>query len=208
MPKVPSTSIRSLVVAVLVAVTITPALPSASLGADPAPGATIRYEPDLIAVRFRQAPSETDLEIFMGRQFLMLEYYVGLSHPPGLGWYVFHIEDGMDALIVRELLRKDPTVCKVALATLGERVAVGSPEPDPEDPRLCDDVPAATQPPAAERQPAAGSGAGEARPTLAAQLVPASTTNSDRDALVPLLILMLLLVGGLCLHRLRRSTRP
>lgn len=174
----------------LACVLVAPTLASAS---SPAPDATPSYVRDRILVRFRGAPSETDLEIFTGRQFLTFIQYIGLSYPPGLGWYVFRIDDGMDAALVRDLLRKDPMVCNAELVAVGEYVAIGLPDADEAPP--CVDLPPSTPPEASETgQTAAGGGVATDRPSEAGhppgQAAPAAGVYT-------LLLLSVLLVVGI-----------
>lgn len=114
------------------------AAPSIVLASSPAPQESMRYVSDRVLVRFRGVPSETDLEIFRGRQFLTEVEYIQGDYPLGRGWYVFRIDDGMDALLVRDLLRKDVMVCNAELIALGLRNAVGVPKADEAPP--CEDL--------------------------------------------------------------------
>lgn len=104
----------------------------------------MRYVFDRVLVRFRGVPSETDLEIFRGRQFLTEVEYIQGDYPPGMGWYVFRIDDGMDALLVRDLLRKDALVCNAELIALGQRNAIGVPKADEAPP--CEELAAQATP--------------------------------------------------------------
>lgn len=116
--------------AIVVVLVLLGAAPSIVLGSSPDPQESMRYVTDRILVRFRGVPSETDLEILRGRQFLTEVEYIQGDYPPRMGWYVFRIDDGRDALIVRDLLRKDALVCNAELVARGERHAIGIPKAD------------------------------------------------------------------------------
>lgn len=123
-------SMSRLGLTILVLAILSMATPAITFGASPAPEESIRYVPDRVLVRSRGAVSETDLETFRGRHFMTVVGYIQGDYPSGLGWYVFKIDDGMDALIVRDLLRKDTMVCNAELVAVGVRHAIGVPEAD------------------------------------------------------------------------------
>lgn len=203
MLKARSISFRALAVA-LVAGAVVLTLPSIVLGSSPVPGATSQFAPDRVMVRFRQPPSETDLEIFKGRQFLTPLDYVGLSYPPGLGWYLFHIDDGMDAGLVRDLLRKDPMVCNAELVALGERYAIGL--PDANEALPCVELSPSWPPEAsATQQPAAGGGTTADGSDPSGQ--PLSQVTPAVEMLVVLLASVLAVVGIAFWYRLRLRAR-
>lgn len=150
------------------------AAPAITLGASPAPEGSIRYVPDRVLVRFRGLVSETDLEIFRGRQFLTVVEYIQGDYPPGLGWYVFRIDDGMDARLVRDLLREDTVVCNAELVAVGVRNAIGVPKADEAPP--CEELAAQATPPSGDD---ATVGAAGAEPPLG---TPSSTSAADGQA--------------------------
>ncbi len=113
-----SSSLASRALIVLATIAFLAGRPAATAAETPQPSAS--YAPDRIIVLFRTAPTDTELEAFEGRQFLSLAAYIGLDYPPREGWDVFHIEDRMDASLVRGLLHADPLVC---LAELIRRVS-------------------------------------------------------------------------------------
>lgn len=201
MQKARSISLRGLAVALAVVVIALP-LPSVVLASSPAPEATSQFAPDQLMVRFRDAPSETDLEIFTGRQFLTFLNYVGLSYPPRLGWYLFRIDDGMDATIVRDLLRKDPMVCNVELVAIGEWFAVGL--PDANDALPCVDLPSSTPLEATETQQSAAQGGHAEGLGPAGQPLREATPTS---AVFVLLLGSVLLVAIASWLRLRSRTK-
>lgn len=109
-------------------------------GSDPTDGAS-SYAADRVMIQFRAAPSDSEFEAFQARQFLQLLDYFGTGYPPGEGWYLFRIADGMDPVIVRDLLRaEDPWVCNAELVALGVRHAIKWP-PDPTGPLPCVPLP-------------------------------------------------------------------
>ena len=201
MQRARSTKVRGLAT-VLVAVGMAVPLSAVALASSPAPEATSQFAPDQLMVRFRDAPSETDLEIFTGRQFLTFLDYVGLSYPPGLGWYLFRIDDGMDAAIVRDLLWKDPMVCNAELVAIGEWFAVGLPDAD--DALPCVDLPSSALPEATETQQSAAQG-GSAE-GLAPSGQPLRETTPTSAVFVLLLGSVLFFAIASCL-RLRSMTK-
>jgi hypothetical protein len=180
------------------------ALPAASSPVASSPAsdpADPTYVRDEILVRFREAPSATDLEIFTGRQFLTLVSYLGPDVPPGLGWYRFRIDDGMDAAVVRDLLSNDPMVCEAALIRLGTWDAVGSPAPN--DELRCDLPPPSALPEAPTwGEAAAGGDPTTDGPSDAGQGAPAAGLS------VLLLVPLLLVVGLGAWLKLRPRTSP
>ncbi|NJD29534.1 MAG: hypothetical protein FIA92_14735 [Chloroflexi bacterium] len=178
---------------------------SVVLGSSPAPDATSRYVPDRVLVRFRGAPSETDLEIFRGRQFLTFVQYIGLSYPPGLGWYVFRIDDGMDVVLVRDLLRRDPMVCNVELVAIGEYFAIGLPDAD-EAPACVELRPSTPSQSSETEGPAAGGGTNAGPSDSTSQ--PLEKVAASTEVLLPILAAILVVVGLASWYRLRLRTRP
>lgn len=134
-----SSSLTSRALIVLATIAFLAGRPAATAAETPQP--TASYAPDRIIVLFRTAPTDTELEAFEGRQFLSLAAYIGLDYPPREGWYVFHIEDRMDASLVRGLLHADPIVCLAELIPQGERHATTGTPPGREDAPDCVPLP-------------------------------------------------------------------
>lgn len=142
MLKVRSNSLRPVLVGFAIAMLMA-GRPAAAAPETPQPSAA--YAVDRIIVIFRTAPSETDLEAFQARHFLSLVDYIGLDYPDRAGWYVFRIEDRMDASLVRGLLHADPAVCLAELIPQGQRNATTGDPPGQEDVPDC--VPLPSPPP-------------------------------------------------------------
>lgn len=179
------------------------AAPPIALASTPAPLPSIDYAPDRLLVRFRGLVSETDLEMFRGRQFLTMVEYIGLDYPPGLGWYVYRIDDRMDALIVRDLLRKDALVCNAELVARGERHAIGIPKADEAPP--CEEL-------AAQATPYSDYGSTGGAGTEPSSAGPGSLQNPANEAAapgIPILVVagsaLVAIVSWLGLHRRRRT---
>jgi hypothetical protein len=142
MLKVRSSSLCRLLIGLSIGVLLA-GRPAVTTAETPEP--SVPYAADRIIVLFRSAPTESDLEAFEARHFLSLVDYIGLDYPEGAGWYVFHIEDRMDAGLVRGLLHGDPVVCLAELIPQGERHATTGLPPGQEDAPDC--VPLASPPP-------------------------------------------------------------
>ncbi len=169
-----------------------------SLAGRPAPVAaetpqpSAAYAPDRIILQFRTAPTETDLEAFEGRHFLSLADYIGLDYPAGEGWYVFHIEDRMDASLVRDLLHADPAVCIAELIPQGERNATTGLPPDREDAPEC--VPLPSQAPTLVPLPTDLNSDGHWNASTGAP-----PGGSGLDGMTALVLVLLVAAGGIAL---------
>lgn len=169
------------------------------------PPPTPSYAADRILVRFRAPLSDAELGAFEARQFLSQVDYIGLDYPDGEGWFVFRIEDRMEADLVRELLQRDPAVCNAELIPRGERHATTGAPPGKDEAPQCVPLPSTLPtllPIPADIQGGAAGGSSNRSP--------AGATGAASEPLVLVLAALAIVgtaVGGVFLQRSLRSSR-
>jgi hypothetical protein len=180
------------------------ASPVAGTSPTPTPTSAYGYVSDRLLVRFREAPSQSELEAFASRWRLEVVAYLGAGYAPGEGWFSFRIVDGADASLRLEAILADAGVCNAARVAKSTWDAIGTEAPA-DDTCLPLPSPSATAQPSRSAVPAETSSPSP----VGVPASPSTPSPGDRSFAVILGILALAVGGAAVLMSmlLRRQSR-